>query len=235
MPQPRRGDMSAHESDAAPAELGILLSNVWAINLAHLWCSRIVGTCLFTKSFCSPSNFKSTFDYYAVSRATAKIDLRSALISRGERNCEGLFRLEWRKEFDQSYAGELRVLTPFNQRCKDFVEDYNPGYEGHAGKMPRQTWVISADYADSFKGHPRNVSSASDQVTERSAWCRTPLGKAKPNRWQYVANTLSTSPAEEPNCDRSYRCFADCLLAWLATSTRMRRSASCDSDQPKYS
>jgi hypothetical protein len=162
MPQPRRGDMLAHESDAAPTQLGILLSNVWAINLAHLRCPRIVGTCLFMKSFCSPSDFKSTFDYYAVSRSTAKIDLRGALISRRERNCEGLFRLEWRKEFDQSYAGELRVLTPFNQRCKDFVEDYNPGYEGRAGKMPRQTWVISADYADSFKGHPRNVSSASE-------------------------------------------------------------------------
>jgi hypothetical protein len=42
--------------------------------------------------------------------------------------------------------------------------------------MPRQSWVITADNTDSFKGHPRNVSSASDQPTERFARCRcTPL------------------------------------------------------------
>ena len=155
MSQPRRGDMSANESDAAPTELGIILSNVWAINLAHLRCSRIVGTCLFTKSSYSQSDLKLTFDYYAVSRSTTKIDLRSTLIFRRERNCEGLFRLERCKEFHQSYASELRVMTPFNQRCKDFVEDYNPGHEGRARKMPRQSWVISTDNTDSFKGHPR--------------------------------------------------------------------------------
>jgi hypothetical protein len=103
-----------------------------------------------------------TLDYYAVFRATAKIDLRSVLISHGERNRELLFRLEWRKELYHSYAGELRVLTPVNQRCEHFVEDYNPGHERRAGKMSRQSWVISADYTDSFKGHPRIVSSASD-------------------------------------------------------------------------
>ena len=154
---------------------------------------------------------------------------------RGERNCESLLGLEWRKEFYHPYSGHLRVRMPFDECRENFVENHYSRHQRRAGKMPRQTWVISADYTDSFKGHPRNVSSASDQVTERSAWCRTPLGKAKPNRWQYVANTLSTSPAEEPNCDRSYRCFADCLLAWLATRARMRRSASCDNDQPKYS
>jgi hypothetical protein len=118
-----------------------------------------------------------TFDYYAVFRATAKIDLRSALISRGERDRECLFRLEWRKELHHSYAGELRVLTPFNQRCEYFVEDYNPGHERRARKMSWQSGVISADYADSFKGHPRNVSSASDQATEGAAcFCCTLLG-----------------------------------------------------------
>jgi hypothetical protein len=118
-----------------------------------------------------------TFDYYAVFRATAKIDLRSVLISHGERNRECLFWLEWRKELYHSYAGELQVLTPFNQRCEHFVEDYNPGHERRAGKMSRQTWVISADYTDSFKGHPRIVSSASDQATDSAAcFCCTPLG-----------------------------------------------------------
>jgi hypothetical protein len=118
-----------------------------------------------------------TFDYYAVFRATAKIDLRSVLISRGERDREWLFRLEWRKELHDLYAGELRVLTPFNQRCEYFVEDYNPGHERRARKMSRQSGVISADYADSFKGHPRNVSSASDQATEGAAcFCCTLLG-----------------------------------------------------------
>jgi hypothetical protein len=177
MPQPRRGDMSANESDAAPTELGTLLSNVWAINLAHLRCSRIVGTCLFTKSFCSPSDLKLTFDYYAVFRTTAKIDLRSLLISHRERNRECLFRLEWRNELHRSYADELRVVTPFNQRCEHFVEDYDPGHDRRAGKMSRQSWVISADYAANFKGHPRNVSSASGQAIERAAcFCCTPLG-----------------------------------------------------------
>jgi hypothetical protein len=118
-----------------------------------------------------------TFDYYAVFRATAKIDLRSVLISHRERDRECLFRLEWRKELHCSYAGELRVLTPFNQRCEYFVEDYNPGHERRARKMSWQSGVISADYADSFKGHPRNVSSASDQATEGAAcFCSTLLG-----------------------------------------------------------
>jgi hypothetical protein len=118
-----------------------------------------------------------TFDYYAVFRATAKIDLRSVLICHGERNRERLFRLEWRKELHHSYARELRVLTPFNQRCEHFVEDYNPGHERRAGKMSRQSWVISVDYTDSFKGHPRIVSSASDHATDRAAcFCCTPLG-----------------------------------------------------------
>jgi hypothetical protein len=118
-----------------------------------------------------------TFDYYVVLRATAKIDLRSVLVFHEERNRECLFRLEWRKELHHSYAGELRVLTPFNQRCEHFVKDYNPGHERRAGKMSRQSRVISADYTDSFKGHPRNVCSASDQATERAACFRcTPLG-----------------------------------------------------------
>jgi hypothetical protein len=118
-----------------------------------------------------------TFDYYAVFRATAKIDLRSVLISHGERNRECLFRLEWRKELHHSYASELGVLTPFNQSCEHFIEDYNPRHEGRAGKMSRQSWVISADYVASFKGHPRNVSSASDQATELAAcFCCTALG-----------------------------------------------------------
>jgi hypothetical protein len=43
--------------------------------------------------------------------------------------------------------------------------------------MPRQGWVISADNTNSFKGHPRNVTSASDQATERAAcFCCWPLG-----------------------------------------------------------
>jgi hypothetical protein len=86
-----------------------------------------------------------TFDYYAVFRAAAKIDLRSVLISQGERNRECLFGLEWRKELYHSYAAELRVLLPFSQRCNHFVEDYNPGHERRVRKMPRQTWVIRAD------------------------------------------------------------------------------------------
>src|SRR6266576_1233297 len=89
----------------------------------------------FIDSFCSPSDFKLTFDYYAFFHATAKIDLRSVLISHRERNRECVFRLEWRKELHHSYAGELRVLTPFNQRREHFVEDYNPGHERRAGKM----------------------------------------------------------------------------------------------------
>jgi hypothetical protein len=118
-----------------------------------------------------------TFDYYAVFRATAKIDLRSVLIPHGERNRECLFRLEWRKELHHSYAGELRVLTPFNQRCEHFVENYYSWHQRRAGKMSRQSWVISADYTNSFKGHPRIVSSASDQATDRAAcFCCTPLG-----------------------------------------------------------
>jgi len=46
----------------------------------------------FTDSFCSPTDFKSTFDYYAVFRATTKIDLAGALILRREGNRERLFR-----------------------------------------------------------------------------------------------------------------------------------------------
>jgi hypothetical protein len=99
-----------------------------------------------------------TFDYYAVFRATAKIDLRSVLISQGERNRECLLRLEWRKELYCSYAAELRVLLPFIQRCDHFVEDYDPGHQRRVWKMSRQTWVIRADYTDSFKSHPRIVS-----------------------------------------------------------------------------
>src|SRR5436190_2299452 len=68
----------------------------------------------FIDSFCSPSDFKLTFDYCAVCRATAKIDLRSVLIFHGESNSECLFGLEGRKELHHSYAIELRVLTPFS-------------------------------------------------------------------------------------------------------------------------
>jgi len=78
-----------------------------------------------------------TFDYYAVFRATAKIDLRRVFISQGERNRECLLRLEWRKELYHSYAIKLRVLPPFSQRCDYFVEDYNARHQRRAGKMPR--------------------------------------------------------------------------------------------------
>ena len=37
----------------------------------------------FTSSFYSPADLKSTFDYHAVFRATAKVYLTSALILRG--------------------------------------------------------------------------------------------------------------------------------------------------------
>jgi len=126
--------------------------------MAHLRCSHIVGTRLITDSFCSPGDFKLTFDYYAVFRAAAKIDLRSVLISQGERNRKCLIRMEWRKELHHSYAAELRVCPPFSQRCDHFVEDYDPGHERRAWKMSRQTRMIRADYTDSFKSHPRIVS-----------------------------------------------------------------------------
>src|SRR5438105_10581959 len=55
----------------------------------------------------------------------------------------------------------------------------------------------------------------------------------KSNRSQYCANALSTSFAEEPNCDKSYRWLADCLVAWLAMRPRIRCSASRGNDHPK--
>ena len=64
--------------------------------------------------------------------------------------------------------------------------------------MSRQTWVISADYARSFKVIRelfllRRIKRSTALL---ACFCCTPFGWAKPNRWQYVANTLSTSWAE---------------------------------------
>jgi hypothetical protein len=117
----------------------------------------------FTSSFCSPTDFKSTFDYYAVFGTTAKIDFSSAFIIRGEAYREWLFGLQRRKKLHCSYAGELRVLTPFHQRCEHFVEDHDSWDNRRAGKMPRQSWMISADYTAHFKGHPRRFLSALNQ------------------------------------------------------------------------
>src|SRR5205823_503824 len=186
-----------------------------------------------TSSFCSPTHFKSTFDYYAILGATPKIDFTDAFIIRGEAYDEWLFRLQRRKKLHCSYGCELRVLTPLHQRFEHFIEDYDSRDNRRAGKMPRQTWMISADYTAYFKNHARRFVSPSNQITERFGCCHT-LGKpAKRNRWQYGANASSTFSPEEPNCDRSYRWFADCLSACAATSTCMRCSAAGDNDQPK--
>jgi hypothetical protein len=112
----------------------------------------------FTSSFCSPPDFKSTFDYYPVFRATAKIDFTGALVVRGETYREWLFRLQGRQKLHCSYAGELRVLTPPDQRCEYFVEDYHSRHERRIGKMSRQSRVIGVDYAANFKNHPRVFS-----------------------------------------------------------------------------
>jgi hypothetical protein len=80
------------------------------------------------------------------------------LISQRKRNRERLFWLERRQELYNSYAIEMRVLPPFSQGCDDFVENYYPWHQRRVRKMPGQTWVIRADYTDSFKGHPRIVS-----------------------------------------------------------------------------
>src|SRR4029453_18797839 len=72
---------SARRGSLAP------VSNLCASNVA-----------LFTDSLCSPTDFKSTFDYYAVFRATTKIDLAGALILRREGNREGLFRFQRRQK-----------------------------------------------------------------------------------------------------------------------------------------
>src|SRR5215471_2974883 len=73
----------------------------------------------FTDLFCSANDCKSTFDYHAFLRATAKTDLVSVLIRRGKRNREWLLRLQWREKLDARYTAELRVLPPFFQ-CSDY-------------------------------------------------------------------------------------------------------------------
>src|SRR4030095_7712779 len=93
----------------------------------------------FTGSLWFPTDFKSTFDYYAVFSATTKIDLAGTLLLRREGNGEGLFWFQRREKLHCSYAAELRVLTPFNQRCKDFVENNDSRDKGRTGKMSWQT------------------------------------------------------------------------------------------------
>src|SRR5262249_44728215 len=104
-------------------------------------------------SFCSPTNFKSTLDYYPVFGATAKIDLAGSVIRRRKRNREWLFRLQWREKLHCSYPGELRVLTPFDERSKHFVKDYDSRDKRRAGKMSGQTWMIGADHMANLKRH----------------------------------------------------------------------------------
>ena len=98
-----------------------------------------------------------------------------------------------------------------------------PGYKRRAGKMSGQTRMISVDRTENLKRHAQGFVSASisDERATLLVLLHTASTRAKPNRWQYVANALSTSSALAPNCDRSYRWLADCLFAWLATSTRM--------------
>src|SRR5215472_528191 len=188
----------------------------------------------FTNSVCSPTDLKSTFDYYAVFRATAKIDLAGVLTGRGEKNRERLFWFQRREKLHCSYSGEMRLIAPLNQRREHFVEDYYSRDKRRAGKMPRQTGMIGADYTANFKGHARYVAARWNQAIERVVCsCSTGVNMAKLNRRQYGAKAWSTSSAEEPNCDRWYRWFADCLSVCLATSARMRCSAPDDIDQPK--
>jgi len=146
-------------------ELGSFLSRVWAINLAHIRCSGIVGTRLFTKSFCPPTNFESTFDYYPLFRATAKTDL-AGIIRQGKENRKWLFRPQWHEKLCTAYRAETGVLPPFDQRCEHFIEDYNPWHQRRAREMPRQTRMIGADATENFKRHARDVAARSSAATD---------------------------------------------------------------------
>ena len=148
----------------------------------------MVGTRLFTKSFCSPTNFKSTFDYYALFRATAKNDLAS-ILGRGKRNREWLFRLQWREKLCTAYPTETGVLPPFNQRCEHFIEDYNPWHQRRAWEMPRQTRMIGADQTENFKRHARDVAARSNAATDRLL---APAAHDSTAINQIVRNTVQT-------------------------------------------
>jgi hypothetical protein len=101
---------------------------------------------------------KSTLDYYAIFGTTAKIHFIGAPIVRRKTNREWMFRLERRKKLHCSYPGKLEVLTPFNQRCEHFVENYDSRDERRAWEMSRQARMIRADYTANFKDHSRSVA-----------------------------------------------------------------------------
>src|SRR6266496_241164 len=124
--------------------------------MTHLRCSHTIGTRLFTSSFCSPGNFKSTFNYYAIFNAAGKVDFAPAIIARGKTDGESLLGLKWHKKFNGSYARKQTIFAPLKQRSEHFVEDNYPGYQRRAGKMAWQAWMISANRPARFKGHSRS-------------------------------------------------------------------------------
>ena len=87
-------------------------------------------------SLCLPTNFKSTFNYYAIFDAAGKVHFAPAIIDRGKTDRESLLRLKWHKKFNDSYADKLTIFAPLKQRSEHFVEDDYPGYKRRAGKMP---------------------------------------------------------------------------------------------------
>ena len=107
-----------------------------------------------TISVCLRTDFKSTFNYYAIFNAAGKVHF--APIARGKTDGESLLRLEWHKKFDSSYARKQTIFAPLKQRSEHFVEDNYPRYQRRVGKMAWQAWMISANHPARFKGHSRS-------------------------------------------------------------------------------
>jgi hypothetical protein len=101
----------------------------------------------------SPTNLKSTFNYFAFFNAATKIDFAFAVIVREKTDAERLPGPEWRDKLDGSDAGKLAIFLPLEQRCEHFVEDHDTRDQRFPWEMPRQARVISVDTANNVKGH----------------------------------------------------------------------------------
>jgi hypothetical protein len=110
----------------------------------------------FTGSPCPATNLKSTFNYDAVFRTTAKIDVARTILARRKTDRERLFGLQRREKFDGAYDSKLAIILPFGECCDDFVKNHYAGHDWCAREMPRQAGMISADGAENFKVHEGN-------------------------------------------------------------------------------
>src|SRR5215831_12635209 len=122
----------------------------------------------FTTSLCLPTNFKSTFNYYAIFDAAGKVHFALGVIAHGKTDREWLLRLERHEKLNGSYAGKLTIFVPFKQCGEHFIQDYDTRYKRCTRKVPRQAWVISADCAANVKGHWRSFPEPLHQATRES-------------------------------------------------------------------